>query len=88
MIMHQNTHAHLIEHPHQEWASDDRIVPPHIAHEGPISLVPAFQGEHFGGPGIRDQPDVHYEDEMDQSRYHYKRMLRNNNNYYSKIIFS
>lgn len=88
MIMNQNNHAHLHEHAHQEVESDDRIIPPHVAHEGPISLAPAFQGEHFGGPGIRDQPDVHYEDEMDINRYRYKRfkrVLNSSRNNLSKI---
>lgn len=76
MIMNQNNHAHLHEHAHHEVASDDRIIPPHIVNEGPIAIVPAFQGEHFHGPGIRDQPDVHYEDEMDMSRYRYKKRMR------------
>ena len=73
MIQNQGTHTHVHEHAHREIDSDDRIVPPEVVHEGPISPLPVFQGERFQGPGIRDTPDVHFEDEMDPSRYRHKR---------------
>uniref|UniRef100_A0A7M5VE92 Uncharacterized protein n=1 Tax=Clytia hemisphaerica TaxID=252671 RepID=A0A7M5VE92_9CNID len=75
MIQNQGTHSHVHEHPHQEVDSDDRIVPPEVVHEGPISPLPVFQGEEFHGPGIRDTPDVHFEDEMDTSRYRHGRSV-------------
>ena len=73
MLQNQGTHVHVHEHAHQEIDNDDRIVPPEVVHEGPISPLPAFQGEQFHGPGIRDTPDVHFEDEMDTSRYQHRR---------------
>ena len=74
MVQNQGTHVHVHEHAHQEIDNDDRIIPPEVVHEGPISPLPAFVGEQFRGPGIRDTPDVHFEDEMDTSRYRHGRI--------------
>ena len=41
-------------------------APPPVALEGPISTAPVYEDMHhmLNGPGIHDQPDVHYEVEM------------------------
>jgi len=46
---------------------------PEIALEGPISTAPVYEDMHhiLNGPGIHDQPDVHYEVEMHARPYHH-----------------
>ena len=72
MLKNQGTHVHVKEHAHEEWAEDDRLQVPGVAYEGPISTVSVFHNR-FRGPGIHDQPDVHYEEEMDMGHYRGRR---------------
>lgn len=47
---------------------------PDIALEGPISTAPVYEDMHhmLNGPGIHDQPDVHYEVEMHAHPFHHE----------------
>ncbi|XP_057304425.1 sarcoplasmic reticulum histidine-rich calcium-binding protein-like isoform X2 [Hydractinia symbiolongicarpus] len=75
MISNQGSHVHVHEHPHEEIEDDDTLPIPGVVHEGPISTASVFS-DHFKGPGIRDQPDVHYEEEMDANHYRKRRSTK------------
>ena len=78
---------HHGQHHHDEYLDIDHIVgrhhsyadhhPPHVAHEGPITTAAVYHDDHhmhhhlLNGPGIHDQPDVHYEEEMDAHMDHH-----------------